>query len=277
VFANYLIGLREGLEAALVVSILVAYLIKTERRERLAPVWGGVLLAAGVSLVFGALLTFTSNRLSFEAREAFGGILAIIAVGFVTWMIFWMRRTARQLSTELRGRLDSAVAMGSGALVLTAFVAVGREGLETSLFLWAAVKATGESTSPLLGAGAGLLTAVIIGYLFYRGALRLNLSKFFAWTGLALIVVAAGVLAYGIHLQEAGILPGLGSIAFDISGALPSGSWYTPLLRGTINLTPVTTWLQALGWLAYIIPVTLLFFRPATASAPPPNSISARS
>jgi len=271
VFANYLIGLREGLEAALVVSILVAYLTKTGNRDRLPPVWAGVLIALGVSLAFGALLTFTSNRLSFEAQEAFGGTLSIVAVGFVTWMIFWMRRTARHLSTDLRGRLDQALAMGTAALVATAFIAVGREGLETSLFIWSAVQATGQSTAPVLGATAGLLTAVVMGYLFYRGALAINLAKFFTWTGAALIVVAAGVLAYGVHdLQEAGLLPGLNAIAFDISGALPPGSWYATLLRGTINLTPVTTWLQAIAWVAYIVPVTVLFFRPA-AVAPAPR------
>ncbi len=268
-FANYLIGLREGLEAALVVSILVAYLVKSGHADRLRPVWLGVLAAIGVSLAFGALLTFTSQSLSFEAQEAFGGTLSIVAVAFVTWMIFWMRRTARSLSKELRSRVDSALAIGAGALALTAFLAVGREGLETSLFIWSAVQSTGQGVQPVVGATLGLLTAVVLGYLFYKGALRINLSKFFTWTGAALIVVAAGVLAYGVHdLQEAGILPGLNSLAFDVSGAVPPDSWYGTLLRGTINLTPQTTWLQALAWLAYVVPVTVLFFRPARAAVP---------
>lgn len=268
-FANYLIGLREGLEAALVVSILVAYLVKSGRTDKLRPVWLGVLAAVAVSLGFGALLTFTSNRMTFETQEAFGGILSIVAVGFVTWMIFWMRRTARSLSSDLRGKVDAALAMGTGALVITAFIAVGREGLETSLFLWSAIQATGQSTQPVLGAAMGLLTAVVLGYLFYKGALRINLAKFFTWTGGALIVVAAGVLAYGVHdLQEAAILPGLNAIAFDISGSLPPASWYATLLRGTINLTPVTTWLQAIAWLAYIAPVAFFFFRSTSAPSP---------
>ena len=268
-FANYLIGLREGLEAALVVSILVAYLLKSGRADRLRPVWAGVAAAIGVSLAFGALLTFTSQRLTFEAQEAFGGTLSITAVAFVTWMIFWMRRTARSLSKELRQRVDSALAIGAGALALTAFLAVGREGLETSLFIWSAVQSTGEGLQPVVGATLGLLTAVVLGYLFYKGAVRINLSRFFTWTGAALIVVAAGVLAYGLHdLQEAGVLPGLDSLAFDISGAVPPDSWYGTLLRGTVNLTAETTRLQAFAWLAYVIPVTILFFRPARSTAP---------
>jgi high-affinity iron transporter len=273
VIANYLIGLREGLEASLVVSILVAYLVKMGRRDRLTPVWVGVLAAVGVSLLFGALLTFTSNQMSFRAQEAFGGTLSIVAVGFVTWMIFWMRRTARSLSTELRGRMDAALAMGTGALVVTAFIAVGREGLETSLFIWSAIQATGQNTQPVLGAALGLLTSVVIGYLFYKGALRINLAKFFLWTGAVLIVVAAGVLAYGVHdLQEAGVLPGLNNLAFDVSGAIPPDSWYGTLLKGTVNFSPATTWLQAVAWLVYIVPVFVLFLRPARSAAAPSRS-----
>jgi high-affinity iron transporter len=269
VLANYLIGLREGLEAALVVSILVAYLVKTGRADRLGGIWVGVLAAIAISIGFGALLSFTSSNLSFEAQEAFGGTLSIIAVGFVTWMIFWMRRAARTLSSELRERVDLAVATGGWVLALTAFLAVGREGLETSLFLWSAVQSTGQGTQPLLGATLGLVTAVVLGWLFYRGAVRINLGKFFRWTGLLLIVVAAGVLAYGVHdLQEAGILPGLNTLAFDISGAVPPDSWYGTLLRGTINLTPQTTVLQAVVWVLYVVPVLVLFLRPAPSPRP---------
>jgi high-affinity iron transporter len=273
VFANYLIGLREGLEASLVVGILVAYLVRAGHRDRLAPIWAGVLTAVALSLAFGAVLTFTSSQMSFEAQEAFGGGLSIVAVGFVTWMIFWMRRTARHLKAELHGKLDAALAMGTLALVLTAFIAVGREGLETALFIWTAVQATGESTAPLLGAGLGLASSVVLGYLFYRGALKINLAKFFTWTGAALVVVAAGVFSYGIHdLQEAGILPGLNDIAFDISGAVPPDSWYGTLLKGTVNFSPVSTWYEVAAWLAYILPVMTLFFLPTRirTSAPAP-------
>jgi len=276
VLANYLIGLREGLEAALVVSILVAYLVKSGHADRLGGIWAGILAAIAVSVGFGALLSFTSSNLTFEAQEAFGGALSIVAVGFVTWMIFWMRRTARTLSSELRGRVDAAVATGGWVLALTAFLAVGREGLETSLFLWSAVQSTGQSTQPLVGATLGLLTAVVLGWLFYRGAVRINLGTFFRWTGALLVVVAAGVLAYGVHdLQEAGVLPGLNTLAFDISGAVPPDSWYGTLLRGTINLTPQTTALQAVVWVLYVVPVLVLFLRPAASARPATASANA--
>lgn len=267
--ANYLIGLREGLEATLVVSILVAYLVKMGRRDRLAAVWSGIAAAVAISLGFGALLTFTSNHLSFEAQERFGGLMSIVAVGFVTWMIFWMRRTARFLKAELQGKLDAALLMGTVALVVTAFIAVAREGLETSLFLWAAAQSTDSTAAPIAGATLGILTAVVLGYLLYKRAVTINLARFFTWTGAGLIIVAAGVFAYGVHdLQEAGDLPGLNSLAFDVTGAVPPDSWYGALLKGVFNFSPATTWLEAAAWLLYVVPVMTLFFRPAKAAAP---------
>ncbi|MEU1792312.1 iron uptake transporter permease EfeU [Streptomyces sparsogenes] len=260
-FGNYLIGLREGLEASLVVCILVAYLVKTDRRAALRPVWLGVGVAVALSLSFGAALQFGSQELTFKAQEALGGSLSILSVGLVTWMVFWMRRTARHLKAELQGKLDAAIAMGTGALVVTAFMAVGREGLETALFVWTAVQASSDGTPrPLIGVALGLLTAVLLGWLFYRGALKINLSKFFTWTGGMLVVVAAGVLAYGFHdLQEAEFLPGLHDQAFDISGAVPPDSWYGTLLKGVFNFQPDPTQVQVVVWLLYLVP-TLAFF-----------------
>jgi high-affinity iron transporter len=276
VFANILIGLREGLEAALVVGILVAYVIKIGRRDVLRRIWAGVGLAVVLALSIGALLTFGAYGLTFQAQEAIGGTLSIVATGFVTWMIFWMLKTARNLSGTLRSDVDKHLAGAGWGLVLVAFLAVGREGIETALFLWAAVQASGAATFPLLGAALGLLAAVVLGYLIYRGVLSINLSKFFTYTGLFLIVVAAGVLSYGVHdLQEAGILPGLGSLAFDVSSAVPPASWYGTLLKGTINFSPATTWLQAIVWTLYVVPVLALFIarirsqRP-TSSTPTP-------
>lgn len=263
-FANYLIGLREGLEASLVVCILIAYLVKTDRRDALRPIWIGIGVAVGLALGFGCLLEFGSQELTFEAQEALGGSLSIVAVGLVTWMVFWMRRTARHLKSELHGKLDAALQMGTGALVATAFLAVGREGLETALFVWASVRASSDGTQgPLIGVLLGIVTAIVLGYLFYRGALRINLSKFFTWTGGMLVVVAAGVLAYGFHdLQEADILPGLTNKAFDISETIPPDSWYGTLLKGVFNFQPDPTILQITVWALYLVPTLAIFLAP---------------
>jgi high-affinity iron transporter len=261
-FANFLIGLREGLEAALVVGILVAYLVKSDRRDLLPRVWLGVGVAVVISLAAGAALTYGPRGLSFEAQEAIGGSLSIIAVGFVTWMIFWMARTSRQLRGELEGRMSTAISAGGASLTILAALAVGREGLETALFLWAAAQATGSSTQPLIGGALGLATAIVLGALIYRGAIRLDLGKFFRWTGGLLVFVAAGVLAYGVHdLQEAGILPGLDNVAFDVSSTIPPSSWYGTLLKGTFNFSPRTTWLELIAWLVYLVPILTLFVR----------------
>ncbi|NBE55598.1 iron uptake transporter permease EfeU [Streptomyces boluensis] len=262
-FANYLIGLREGLEASLVVCILVAYLVKTDNRAALRPIWLGVGIAVGISLAFGAGLQFGTQQLTFEAQELIGGSLSIVAVGLVTWMVFWMRRTARHLKTELHGRLDAALDTGTGALVATAFLAVGREGIETSLFVWRSVDSADDGWRPLAGALLGLVTAVAMGWLFYRGALRINLAKFFTWTGGMLVVVAAGVLAYGFHdLQEARFLPGLADKAFDISATIPPDSWYGTLLKGIFNFQPDPTLVQVTVWALYLIPTLVVFLSP---------------
>ena len=266
---TFLIGLREGLEASLVVGILVAYLVKAGHRQALRALWTGVALAVVGSLVFGAVLQFTSASMSFEAQERFGGLASLVAVGFVTWMVFWMRRTARSLKTELHGRLDAALAIGPLALALTGLLAVGREGLETALFLWSAIQSTQSAGTATSSALLGLAASVVIGWLFSKGALNLDLKTFFTWTGAALVVVAAGVASYGVHdLQEAGDLPGLNQLAFDVSDAVPPSSWYGTLLKGVFNFQPATTTLQALVWVAYVVPVLVLFFRPSRTTAP---------
>ncbi|MGV9879983.1 iron uptake transporter permease EfeU [Streptomyces sp. NPDC003006] len=267
-FGNYLIGLREGLEASLVVCILIAYLVKTERRDALAPLWIGIGVAVALALGFGCALTFGSQELTFQAQEALGGSLSIVAVGLVTWMVFWMRRTARHLKAELHGKLDAALQMGTAALVATAFLAVGREGLETALFVWASVRASNDgSHGPLAGVVLGLLTAVALGWLFYKGAVRINLARFFTWTGAMLVVVAAGVLAYGVHdLQEAEFVGGLRDKAFDISATIPPDSWYGTLLKGVFNFQPDPTVVQVVVWLLYLVPTLVFFFAPARSA-----------
>jgi high-affinity iron transporter len=277
VLGNFLIGLREGLEASLVVVILIAYLVKSDRRHLLPRIWVGVTVAVLVSLGFGALLTYGPRSLTFEAQEGIGGTLSLVAVGFVTWMVFWMARNARHLSGNLKGAVDKAALAGGASLALVAMFAVGREGLETALFIWSATQtasAGGSTTGPLFAALLGLLAAVAMGYAFYKGVLQINLAKFFAWTGAFLIVVAAGVAAYGVHdLQEAGVLPGLNDLAFDVSKQIPPSSWYGTLLKGIFNFSPATTKLEATVWIVYLAPTMYLFLRqirrnrPATTSA----------
>lgn len=267
--ANYLIGLREGLEAALVIGILVAYLVRTQRRDLLPSLWTGVGVAAGVSLALGAALTLGPRGLSFTAQELIGGILSIVAVGLITWMIFWMGKTARYLKKNLEAGLERAIAVGKGAILTMALIAVGREGLETALFLWAGIEAAGSSTAPITGAVLGLITAVALGILIYRGAVRINLRVFFQWTGVFLILVAAGVLSYGIHdLQEAGALPGLNVLAFDVSDTIAPGSVLGTLLKGIFNFSPTTTVLEAVAWVAYVVPTMWLFVRMAFTPIP---------
>jgi high-affinity iron transporter len=271
VLGNFLIGLREGLEAALVVSILVAFLVRTDRRHVLPKVWFGVGIAVTISVGGTLVLALTQQALTFEAQEALGGSLSIIAVGFVTWMIFWMRRTARTISADLRGKLEDAIKMGSTAVVLMAALAVGREGLETALFFFTAAQAAGETTQPLIGFLLGIAVAIVLAYLLYRGAVKINLGRFFMITGALLIFVAAGILAYGVHdLQEAGILPGLNSLAFDVSAAVPPDSWYGVLLKGVFNFSPQTTWLEAVVWTLYVAVVLTLFLRPQRTKTPVP-------
>lgn len=273
---NFLIGLREGLEAALVVSILIAYLVRSDRRRLIPKVWLGVGIAVTVSLAFGAALTFGPKGLNFAAQELIGGGLSIIAVAFVTWMIFWMARSSRGMSGMLRSQVDDAAEAGRWSLTVVAMLAVGREGLETALFLWAATEATAQDTGstvvPLLGAALGLFSAVFLGYLLYRGALKINLTRFFTWTGAFLIVVAAGVLAYGVHdLQEARFLPGINTFAFDVSAAVPPGSWYGTVLKGVFNFSPATTQLELAAWLLYFVPVLSVFILKIRQRSHPQN------
>lgn len=269
-FQTFLIMLREGLEASLVVGILVGYLVRTGHRERLPQVWTGVGTAAGMSLAAGFLLAVVFDGLdTFKMQETFGGVMSIVAVCFVTWMVFWMRRQSHLLKGELTGALDRAIALGPVAVVACSFIAVGREGLESALFLWPLFRSAGSGVAPSVGAVLGLGVAITCGWLIYVGSVRLNLATFFRFTGAALVVVAAGVLAYGIHdLQEASILPGLQNLAFDVSEQMPGSSWYGTIVKGIFNISPQMTWLEVTAYLAYLVPTMLLFVRPVRAVRP---------
>lgn len=274
--ANYLIGLREGLEMALIVTILIAYVVKVGRTDVLSKLWIGVGIALVVPLGIGALLTWGPYGMSFQAQEIVGGGLSVVAVGFVTWMIFWMGKTARSMKSVLHERLDSVLVGAGWGVVLLAMLSVGREGIETALFVWATVDSAGGGWEPFVGAVLGLATAAVLGFLLYRGMVRINLGTFFAWTGAFLILVAGGVLAYGIgDLQEAGVIPGAGIHAYDISAAIPASSWYGTVLAGVINFNPSPTWLQVAGWVAYIVVVSVFYVRQQRASHRRPTAKTA--
>ena len=269
--ANALVGLREGLEAALVVVILIAFLVKTQRTWALKHVWAGVGVAVVLSVILGAALTFGTRELTFESQEMIGGFASIVAVAFVTVMVFWMKSAARTLSGELKGKLDRALELGPLAIALVGFLAVGREGLETAIFFYATAQTAGAGNNlPLLGWAVGIGGAILLGFLMYKGALKINLAKFFRYTGIFLILVAAGILAYGLHdLQEAGLLPGLNTLAFDVSHVIAPDSWYGTLLKGIFNFSPRTTVLEAIAWVLYAATVLTLFLRPSRPSGSP--------
>ncbi|MEV8523877.1 iron uptake transporter permease EfeU [Streptomyces sp. NPDC052000] len=270
-FPSFLIGLREGLEAGLIVSILVATLVRADARSRLPQVWTGVLAAVALAMSFGAVLTFTAASMSGTAQEAFGGTLSVVAVAFVTAMVFWMRRSARNLSGEIKEKVTGALAMGAGMLIVTSFLAVGREGLETALFLWTTARAAGESAGPMIGAGIGIVLASGLCWGLYRRVLKINLTKFFTATGAVLIVIAAGVLGYGLRdLQEGGVLPGKSAYAVDLSQSIDPGAWYSTLVQGVFNLTPTMTWLQVIAYVGYLAVVMTLFVRGVRSSAAKP-------
>ncbi|WP_433074978.1 iron uptake transporter permease EfeU [Dactylosporangium sp. CA-052675] len=270
--AIYLIGLREGLEITLVVSILVAFLVKSGRRHLLRWAWAGVSTAALLAILVAALLQAGTAYLSGPNRELVDGIASLIAVVFVTFMIFWMRRMARQLAKELRGKLEDAIQVGPFAVAGMAFLAVAREGLETAILFFAAAQGA-DTWQPVVGISLGVATSVVLGWLLYASALRINLTKFFTWTGALLVLVAAGIFKYGVHdLQEADVLPGRTDYAFDLTGVLPPTSWYAELLRGLFNFTPQPSVLETVVWIAYGVPVLVLFLLPLVRRPAPVNA-----
>jgi high-affinity iron transporter len=225
-----------------------------------APIWLGVLGAVTLSGAFAAVLTFSVSVLTSAWQEAIGGLLSVFAVCLVTGMIFWMRRTAASLSAHLRGEVERAAAVGAGALTLTAFLSVGREGLETTLFLWTAAKASGQTAGPLVGAAIGIAAAILLCWLLYRRAVHLNVGVFFNRTAIALIVIAAGVLAYGLgDLQDAGWLPGHAWVAFDLTAHIDPGSWWASIITGVTELSPKMTVLQVTAWAVYLVAVIPAF------------------
>ncbi|CAB4547969.1 MAG: iron transporter [Actinobacteria bacterium] len=271
--STFIIALREGLEAALIVGILVAYIVRTDRRHLLKPLWTGVGVAIAASLALGAVLSFTSAELTDRGEELFAGTTSFIAVGLVTWMVFWMKRTARSLRNELHGKVDSALTGGPVSLALVAFFAVAREGLETALFIYTNFKTVGAASTATIGLILGLALAVVLGYLIYNRSVKLNLSKFFTITGVALIIVAAGVLSYGIHeFQELGWIPGADNFLWDVTPWIAKESILGSLLGGTVGFDTTTSFIQFIAWAGYLVAVLVPYLakaKPVVAAAEP--------
>jgi high-affinity iron transporter len=292
VLATFLIGLREGLEAALVVGILIAYVTRMGRRDILPRLWAGVGLAVALAVVIGAILTFGAYTLTFQAQELLGGILSLVTVAMVTWMIFWMQKTARTMKSSLEAGVDRALAAGGmWAVVVIGFISVAREGVEATLLLWSMVQSFGDAPAALLGALLGIAVAVLLGWLLARGMLRINLRVFFTVTGAFLVIVAAGVLAYAIHdLQEAGVVPGpftdaapldpvTGAVAvglagfpfgwaFDATATMAPGGPLATILQSTVGFMPQMSWLQVIAWVLYVVIVGGFFIRGVRGSRP---------
>jgi high-affinity iron transporter len=272
-FGSGLIGLREGLEAGIIVMILIAFLVKSDRRDALKWVWLGVGAAVLMTVAVFLTIQYGAYTVTGLAAEAIAGVASLLAVAIVTSMVLWMRKAAASMSGELRAGMSKALETGAAAVFALAFLAVGREGVETALFMVGFAEA--ETSWPLLGLLIGVLAAAAIAWGMYAGAVRINLAKFFSYTGVFLIFVAAGVLSYGIGaMQTVGWLPGLGSKAFDISAAFNWSAWYGEIIQGVFNVTPTPTVLQLSGWLAYLVIVLALFLRPTRTAAKPATDVS---
>jgi high-affinity iron transporter len=278
--ASFVIALREGIEAALIVSILLAYLKQIGRSDRAPLIWWGTAAAVVLSVVAGTVIFVVGAEFEGTTEQVFEGVVTMFAVGVLTWMIFWMRRQGARIKNELQEKVDIALMSGGVALGALAFVAVLREGVETALFIYAAAQGTavdsGGVGAQLVGAILGLGLAVVLGVAIYRGGVRMNLRTFFRYTGLALVVVAAGLFAYSLHeLQEAGWFPFLTATAYDVSATLPDDAGIGAILRGVIGFNADPTWLEVVGWVGYLVVVGGLFLRPVRIPVPRPEPASA--
>jgi high-affinity iron transporter len=267
--ATFLIGLREGIEAAIIISILVGYVVKLGERSQVSKILAGAGLAILLALGIGFALSEVEATVSSSIEIAVTGITSLVAVAFVTWMIFWMATQSRAMAANLRSKVDLAVRRSTWSLATVAFLAVIREGVETSILLWTTAKSTHGGSVGFGGAAAGLLTAAVLGFMMYRGTLRFNLTTFFNVTGAYLIVIAAGIFSYAIgEFQELGWLPFLSQPGYDLSSMFPEGSIQELILAGTLAFNAAPTILQIIGWWLFAVPVALLFRRSRGSASP---------
>ncbi|MDB6142713.1 MAG: iron transporter [Pseudomonas sp.] len=262
----FLIMLREGIEAALIVGIIASYLKQTGRGEWMPAVWIGVFLALALALLVGGGLELVSAEFPQRQQELFEGIVGFIAVGILSSMVFWMRKVARSIKHELHAHLDAALSASKNqvyALIAMVFFAVAREGLETVFFMLAVFQQSEGASAPI-GALLGLVLAIGIGMAIYSGSMRLNLAAFFRWTGLFILVVAAGILSTSVQaMHEAGLWNHLQTVVFDISGVLPMDGPAGSILAGMFGYQDAPTVSTFSVYLIYLIGALVLFFLPA--------------
>jgi high-affinity iron transporter len=277
VLPTFVIGLREGLEAALIVGIVAAFLAARGRRDAVRWVWAGVAIAVALCAAFAVVLQVVSAELPQQQQEALETVIGLVAVGLVTYMIVWMRRHARGMKKHLEMSAGEALAAGSAwALVAMAFLAVLREGFETSVFLLAAFQASVAPLAAGLGALAGVAVAAALGYGIYRGGVRLDLQRFFTVTGVVLVLVAAGLLATAAHTaHEAGWLDVGQAQALDLTWLVRPGTVLASVLTGVLGMQPRPVVVEVVVWVAYVVPMTLYVLwpslrRPRPVPARPP-------
>ncbi len=261
---TFVIGLREGLEASLIVGIIAAFLIQRDERRALRPMWIGVAIAIGLCVAVAVVLRLIGESLPFQQREFMEGMLALLAVAGVTYMVIWMRRHSRELKGQLEDHAERALLVGSTlALVGMAFFAVLREGLETAVFMLAAFQSSSDPVATGLGAALGVAVAVGLGYGIYRGGVKINLSRFFRVTGFILVLVAGGLLSTAVHeFAEAGVISVAQQTAFSMSWLVDPGSVRESLLTGMLGLRAAPTVAEVAIYLVYVIPMSLYVLWP---------------
>jgi high-affinity iron transporter len=260
VLPTLVIGLREGLEAALIVGIVAAFLGQRGRRDALRQVWIGVAAAVVLCLIIAVGLQVLSANLPQQQQEGLETVVGALAVVMVTYMIVWMNRHSREMKSHLEGAAGAALDQGSArALVIMAFLAVLREGFETSVFLLATLQASGSAVLGAIGAVIGILVAAAIGYGIYRGGVRLNMARFFRITGLVLVLVAAGLVMTALRTaHEAGWLNAGQAQALDLTWLVRPGTLMEPLLTGVLGIQAAPVVIEVVGWLVYAVPMLLL-------------------
>jgi high-affinity iron transporter len=264
VLPTFVIGLREGLEAALIIGIIAAFLLQRGEHRALTPMWAGVGFAIVLCGLFAVAVQAFGRNLTFTQREVLEATLSIVAVAGVTYMVVWMKRHSRELKGQLETEAAAALARGSvWALVAMAFFAVIREGLETAIFLLAAFQSSENPAATGGGAVLGVAAAVVLGWLLFKGGIRINLTRFFRVTGFVLVIVAAGLLSYAVHgFAEAGLIEAAQGTALNLTWLLAPGSLQEAVISGALGIRAQPTYAEVAAWFAYAIPMAVYVLWP---------------